>query len=529
MTTETAPTASQKQASDVSALLRARNPLIWIVTGEEARVEGYLKNAAEAAAYTTNTWDVAEGLVSGETKIEETEDIAAALAKIKTLAESDENNKRAIWILRDAPVWIEGLNGAAPLRRLRNLAKELPRVKRDNAQSLVILSPDNRVPKELAGHTTVIEWPLPDRAEIAAILSAIIDRKGLPADIQKLSDEDREAAIDAAVGLTGLEAEACYSKSLVQKRKIDPAVVASEKKRVITRENVLEWYDPLPGGLDAVGGLIGLKAWLLQRKEAYSPKAREFGLPLPKGTCIVGVQGCGKSLIAKAIATNWGVPLLRLDMGALKSKFVGESEQNFRKALKVIEAIGRCVLWIDEIEKSLQGATSGSADGGVSTDALGTLLTWAQERKGGAFIVATSNDIKALPPELLRKGRFDEIFGVDLPNLEERAAILRVSLKQYGRTSEGLDVEKIAEACPDFTGSEIAELVPTALYSAFADDARAITTADLLTAAGEVNPLAKTYPEKIKDIRDFISTRARAASFTSKKVVTKGTERGLDL
>ena len=180
----------------------------------------------------------------------------------------------------------------------------------------------------------------------------------------------RDAAIDAAIGLSGEEAAACYARSLVQTKRIDPASVAKEKKRVITREQVLEYYDPLPGGLESVGGLDELKAWLTGRSAAYSPAARAYGLPAPKGAVFVGVPGCGKSLTAKAVATAWGIPLVKLDLGALKSKFVGESESNLRRAFGVIEALGRCIVWIDEIEKALQGATSGSADGGVSSDAL---------------------------------------------------------------------------------------------------------------------------------------------------------------
>jgi SpoVK/Ycf46/Vps4 family AAA+-type ATPase len=322
----------------------------------------------------------------------------------------------------------------------------------------------------------------------------------------------REAAIDAAVGLSGEEAAACYARSLVTTKKIDPAMIASEKKRVIAREKVLEWYDPLPDGLEAVGGLENLKAWLVTRKNAYSVAAREYGLPFPKGAFIFGVSGCGKSLLAKATATAWGVPLLRLDLGALKGKFVGESEGNLRKALRVIEAIGRCVVWLDEIEKALQGATSASADGGVSADALGTVLTWMQERQGGAFVIATANEVENLPPELLRKGRFDEMWFVDLPTEIERHSVLSAALRANGRGDVKIDTGAVGRATDNFTGAEIAALVPDALYAAFADEAREITTADLIAAAKTVVPLAETAKEKVKKLRDWSQGRARPAT-----------------
>jgi ATPase family associated with various cellular activities (AAA) len=423
-------------------------------------------------------------------------------------------------------VWIQGPAGASPLRQLRNLARFLPSVARESAQAIIILTPSTDVPPELTNHATVLELPLPDREEIAGILDAAIDalpefendNNGNPDPTKPLRanaapNGTRNAAIDAAVGLSGEEAAACYARSLVQLRKIDPKTVAGEKRRIIARERVLEWYDPIPGGLDAVGGLENLKEWLLARSAAYSPKAREYGLPAPKGALLAGVPGCGKSLIAKAIATAWGVPLLRLDLGALKSKFVGDSEGNLRKALSVIEAIGRCVVWLDEIEKALQGATSGSADGGVSADALGTILSWMQERQGEAFVIATANDVSGLPPELLRKGRFDEIWWVDLPTPEERLAIIQAALKSHGRDPKKVGaLTSVAEQCEEFTGSEIAAIVPDALFTAFNDGAREITTDDLLSVAKKVVPLSKTAAEKIKRLRDWANDRARPAS-----------------
>ena len=524
-------TKSQKEADEITALLRARNSLIWVVTGEEARVEKYLFEAAAKANFLMRTWDNGQGVadVNGDAngKVDDSigsVDLEETLKAIDTRARN--GSERCVWVLRDAPCWLEGPIGFGPLRKVRNLAKLLSTVPPENAQALIVLSPKSEVPPELAGHATVINWPLPDRAEIAKLLDNLVEIYDL-----KFENGTRDKAIDAAVGLNGEEASACYSKSLVQLKRIDPATVAAEKKRVIAREGVLEWFDPLPGGLDAVGGLDGVKGWLLSRTLAYSPEARAYGLPAPKGAMLVGVPGCGKSLLAKAFATGLGVPLLRLDMGALKSKFVGESEGNFRKALRVVETVGRCVLWIDEIEKALAGATQGAADGGVSSDALGTLLSWMQDRPGEAFVIATANKVEDLPPELLRKGRFDEIFFVDLPNETERQSVLAATLRKHGRDKIEVDAVKVAAACDGFTGSEIAEIVPDAMFAAFADGKREITSNDLLDAAATVVPLSKTAAEKIKVLRDWAKGRARPASLPPQvaKIDDKRRVRALDI
>lgn len=526
-------TKSIKIADDVSALLRARNPLLWVVTKEEARVERYLIGAASSAGYKTWTWDVAQGVKSWDGKAgpANLNDPGAMFSMIAQRVEDKYTKERSVWIMRDLPIWMQGPPGATPLRQLRNLVRVLPSAGRDNAQAIILISPSADVPAELANHCTVIDWPLPDREEIGQLLDEAIEV--LPDEMKATAAPNgkRDAAIDAAIGLSGEEAQACFAKSLVQLRRIDPVAVASEKKRVIAREKVLEYYDPIPGGLDAVGGLESLKAWLVERSMAYSPAARAYGLPLPKGCLLVGVPGCGKSLSAKAIATAWQVPLLRLDLGALKSKFVGESEATLRRALRVVDAVGRCVLWIDEIEKALQGATSGSADGGVATDQLGAVLNWMQERAGGAFIVATSNDVEGLPPELLRKGRFDEMWFVDTPTESERVEILMASLKSFGRSLSQEDAVKVAGYTDGFTGAEIAAIVPDAMFAAFADGQRDVLEGDLLEAAAKVVPLTKTAAEKVERLRKWAASRARNASVADKTAAKKqkGFARVLDI
>lgn len=526
-------TRSQLAAADVAALLRARNPLLWVVTREEARVERYLIEAAGKAGYIARTWDVAQGIAEIGDKpsvaFRDTQDAAAALSAIKDRATASDKTQRGAFIMRDLPVWLGGMPGAQTNRMVRNLARLLPTVPRERAQALIVLSPSNDVPPELQGHATVIDWPLPDRDEIAAILDASI--AGLPDEIREAAAPNgtRDKAIDAAVGLTGEEAANCYAKSLVQTKRIDPVTVAQEKRRVVAKSGLLEWFDPLPGGLDAVGGLDGLKSWLLSRSSAYSPAARAYGLPAPKGVLLVGVSGCGKSLSAKAIATAWGVPLFRLDLGALKSKYVGESEGNLRKAFAVIAAVGRCVVWLDEIEKALAGATQGAADGGVSSDAMGAILTWMQERQGEAFVIATANDVSQLPPEFIRKGRWDEVFFVDLPNHPERVEITRAAIRANGRDPAGMALNVVATHTEGFTGAEVAALVPDALYVAFADNAREIEANDLIEAARNVVPLSITAAEKINALRSWAKTRARAATTGGKPAAVGTGERQIDL
>lgn len=523
-------TRSQVAATNVACLLRARTPLIWIVTREEARVEEYLVEAAKAAVYVPKFWDTAQGLTDlagRKTDIQGMDDASAILRFIDQAAEA--GRQRGVWILRDLAPWLEPqAGGMTTLRQLKNLTRKLPLLKLDASQAIIVLATSATLPAGLAA--TVIEWPLPDRTEIGELLDATlaIQSDKVPKDPFVGT---RESAIDAAMGLTSDEAQACYAKSLVMSRRIDALVVAQEKKRVIAGIDGLEWFDPLPGGLDAVGGLDNLKAWLVSRRAAYSPEARAYGLPAPRGALLVGVSGCGKSLTAKAIATAWGVPLLKLDLGAIKSKFVGDSEAKLRRVFSVIETIGRCVVWLDELEKAMAGATDGSADGGVSSDALGAFLNWSQERKGEAFVMATANDVSKLPPELMRKGRFDDVWFVDLPTRFERNDILIASLEAHGRDSERLAIDffAVADASDTFTGAEVAALVPDAMYLAFADGARDIMTQDLLAAAKSVVPLARTAKDKIDGLRVWAEGKARRATTPETTVAITPRVRAVDL
>lgn len=519
----TTETAGQRMASEVSALLRARNALLWIVTPEEARAERSLIEAAASATYDVRVWDCINGVTDMAGK--EVSPGLSAQDPARALAFIQASRQRSVWILRDLQPW---LKDPTVCRAVRNLARTLPSSPRIEARALIVLSPSADVPAELADHAIVVKWALPDRAEIGAIFDNVLE--GLPPEVsQAIAKENiREAAIEAAVGLSANAAAGAYSNSLVtQNKRIVPSIIAAEKRRVISGKGI-EWFDPDPRGLDAVGGLDNVKPWLVQRKMALTERARAFGLPAPKGIFLVGVPGCGKSLIAKATATAFDVPLLKLDLGGMQSKWVGESQQNIRAGLSIVDTIGRCVLWVDEIEKALAGATSGAADGGVSSDALGTFLTWMQERKSNVFVIATANDVSKLPPELLRKGRFDELFFVDLPTRREREEIVRVTLKQYGRDPDSIAIDRVADVCDGFTGAEIAALLPDALFAAFAAGERALNTADLTTAAKATVPLSKTASDKITALREWAKGRARPASLPEESEGIKN-NRNLDL
>lgn len=511
-------TRADKVNADLVALLKARNTLIWIVSREENRVEDALSAIAEATSFGIRFWDCATGVTnkSGEV-LEATKDAGEVIGQLRDL--KNRGPDRMIYVLRDMHKWLDAMN----VRALRSTAHELKGADKPEARAMVILSPSNEIPPELANSAVVIEYPLPDRSEVAKIVDGILETYPDAA-----PNGVKDAAVDAAVGLTADEASNCLYKSLVTaKGKLEPTAIAAEKKRVIARERVLTWHDPEPRGLDAIGGLDVLKSWLLQRRAAFGPRARAYGLPSPRGMFLAGLPGNGKSLISKAVATAFGMPLLRLDMGAVKSKFVGESEQNIRKALAVAETISPCVLWLDEIEKALAGSTGPQGDGGVAADALGTILSWMQERQGAVFVVATANDVRSLPPELLRKGRFDEVFWIDTPNDRERPQVLAAALKQYGRDPEAIDLAALVPVTQGYSGAEIAALVPDAMYRAFADGERAISTDDLVEAAKGVIPLATTAKEKLDQLREWAKNRARPASTPTETAARTG--RAIDL
>jgi SpoVK/Ycf46/Vps4 family AAA+-type ATPase len=317
--------------------------------------------------------------------------------------------------------------------------------------------------------------------------------------------------LNAARGLTCIEAENVFAKSLVMGRQLDLSVIIAEKEQLIRRSQVLEYYESVDGFAN-VGGMGLVKLWLRKRGMAFTEKARRFGLPEPKGLLLLGVQGSGKSLLAKAVASQWQLPLLRLDLGRVFSELVGSSEQNIRTALRLAESVSPCVIWLDEIEKGLAGATgSGTSDAGTSARVFGSLLTWMQEKTSPVFVIGTANDISALPPEVLRKGRFDEIFFVDLPQPQERREIFAIHLARRGRDPLDFDLNELALTSEGFSGAEIEQIIIDGLYDAF-EDGRELTDEDLFRNMKSTIPLSQTMESKISALRQWARTHARPAS-----------------
>lgn len=414
----------------------------------------------------------------------------------------------SIFVFRDFHNFV---SDSSVKRTLRDLAGIL----RSSLSTVILLSPVLRIPDELEKDVTIVDFPLPGRSEIEALLTQIAaDVAGNPALRVDLSEGSRRQLVDAAVGLTLNEAENVFAQTLVTASRLGAAeahLVYAEKRQVIRKSGLLEYVESCDT-LRSVGGLDQLKSWISRRRAALTPDARAFGLPPPRGVLLVGVQGCGKSLAAKAISTELGYPLLRLDVGRLFSKMVGETEANVRRALALAEALAPVVLWVDELEKGLSGVgSSDTTDGGTASRLFGTILTWLQEKTSPVFVVATANDIERLPPEVLRKGRFDEIFFVDLPAEEERRIIFSIHLKKRKRDPAGFDLDLLAKASDGYSGAEIEQAVVEALYDVFGikDD---IETADLLGAVRRLVPLSRTMRRSVQERRIWSIGRTVSAS-----------------
>ncbi len=329
----------------------------------------------------------------------------------------------------------------------------------------------------------------------------------------RITRRDADALVRAAQGLTLAEAESAFAKAAVtggSLRSEDVALVLEEKCQAIRKSGILEFH-PAQTSFSDVGGLLLLKDWLRRRGKALENGAREFGLPPAKGVLLLGAPGCGKSLTAKVVANSWRLPLVHLDLGRVFSGLLGSSEENLRKALRVAEGVAPAVLWIDEIEKGLSGGTaSGAQDGGTTQRVFGSLLTWMSEQQAGVFVVATANRIDGLPPELLRRGRFDEVFFVDLPDPAAREEILRIHLKRRKRDPAAFEIATLAEKCDGFSGAEIEHAVVEGLYEAF-DKSRQLQSEDVARAISETTPLSVTYAEEIERMRAWAASRARPA------------------
>jgi len=484
----------------IEILIRARYPLIYVVSFEEGRVDRRLRVITDARKKQLFNWTITNGLeLPDGSWITELKD---PIKVLEFILQSDAN---ALFVLHD---YHHYLNDPVVVRKLRDAARAL----KLSMKNIVFLSPILKVPTELEKEIAVIDYQLPDKKEITEIITRItksLDTPKAPEIMQ--SPEKLDKIVEAALGLTAEEAENVFAKSLVQKGQFDIPIVLSEKEQIIRKSGVLEYYHASED-MKEVGGLDELKNWLTKRGKAFTPRAREFGLPEPRGILLLGIPGCGKSLTAKAIAGMWQLPLLKLDVGKVFSSYVGSSEENVRRAIHTAESIAPSILWLDEMEKGFSGlGSSGMTDGGTTARVFGTFLTWLQEKTTPVFVVATSNNVSQLPPELLRKGRFDEIFYVDLPSKEERSEIMKIHLEKRRRQPDGYDVEKLAAMTHGFSGSELEEVIVSGLYDAFNRDEE-LKQDHLEGVVKTLIPLSQTMEEQIKGIRDWAKLRARRAS-----------------
>ncbi|MDA0266355.1 MAG: AAA family ATPase [Cyanobacteria bacterium] len=490
---------------DLSVLIQAQYPLVYLVTFEEERAEQMVATVAQQLAPQRRlfSWTMTHGIVEygqprNVTQHNSTVSPEAAVEWVMRQREPGIYIFKDLHPFRDSP---------AVTRCLRDAITSF----RESQKTIVLMSPIQEVPIELEKEVVVLDFPMPDMAELNQMLSQHLGQAGVP----RVSTDVREKLLTAALGLTRDEADKVYRKAKVitgQLTESEVDIVLSEKKQLIRRNGILEFME-VDDTLDSVGGLEELKHWLKQRSNAFTERAREYGLPQPKGMLILGVPGCGKSLIAKTTSRLWGLPLLRLDLGRVyDGSTVGRSEANLRNALRTAESISPAILFIDEIDKAFAGsAGSADSDGGTSSRIFGTFLTWMQEKTSPVFVMATANRVERLPSEFLRKGRFDEIFFVDLPNEEERKEIFDIHLQKRRPDVSRFDLEQLTKVCEGFSGAEIEQGLISAMYEAFAQG-REFTQLDIIAAIRSTMPLSKTMNEQVTALRDWARQRARPAA-----------------
>lgn len=484
----------------IETLIRARYPLIYVVSFEENRVESELLRITQNRKKQIYKWTITNGLENPDGSF-----LGEFKDPIKVLEYILQSDINGIFVMKDYHPY---LNEPVVIRKLRDVAHSL----KTSMKNVVFLSPVLKVPVELEKEISVVDYNLPGKEEIGQIVKSISESIG-EADKLEISKNPMllQKVVEAALGLTAEEAENVFAKSLVQTGDFNLKIILSEKEQIIRKSGVLE-YCHVNENMKGVGGLDELKKWLKKRGKAFTPEARDFGLPEPRGVLLLGIPGCGKSLTAKAISSMWQLPLLKLDVGKVFSSLVGSSEENVRRAIQTAESIAPSILWLDEMEKGFSGlGSSGQTDGGTTARVFGTFLTWLQEKKTPVFVVATCNNVSQLPPELLRKGRFDEIFFVDLPSKEERKDIFKIHLEKRNRDSKGFNIEKLAEKSIGFSGSEIEEIIISSLYDAF-DDGKELDQSYIEKTIENMVPLSQTMEDQIKGTREWAKIRAKKAS-----------------
>ncbi|WP_421658609.1 AAA family ATPase [Leptothermofonsia sp. ETS-13] len=487
---------------ELSILIQAQYPLIYLVTSEEERAEQVIAGIAQAKPQRkVFVWTVTHGIVEyGQPRNITQHNTVSPEAAIEWVTRQREPG---LFVFKD----LHHFYSAPVIRWLRDAIASF----KGTQKNIILMSPVQEIPIDLEKEVAVLDFAMPDMAELNQVLTNQLEQsRG-----RRISTEAREKLLKAALGLTRDEAEKVYRKAQVTAGRLteeEVGVVLSEKKQLIRRNGILEYIEE-DETIDSVGGLEELKRWLKQRSNAFTERAREYGLPQPKGMLILGVPGCGKSLIAKTTARLWGLPLLRLDMGRVyDGSMVGRSEANLRNALKTAESISPAILFIDELDKAFAGgAGSADSDGGTSSRIFGSFLTWMQEKTSPVFVMATANRVERLPGEFLRKGRFDEIFFVDLPNTEERKEIFKIHLSKRRRDIARFDLDQLANVCEGYSGAEIEQALIAAMYEAFAQD-REFTQLDIIAAIKSTLPLSRTMTEQVTALRDWARQRARPAA-----------------
>jgi len=525
-----------KFVREITRVAKAGYGICYIQTQEEERALNDLQQVSVNLKSSFFTWDI-EGQLKfyspENPQSQGTNSIAVKDLKLFYQLTDGSFGEKTIFAILD---FKDAIKGPGVIRSIKN---SLAALRRDGKLACIV-GPEIKIPPELEKEVYVARFPLPSKDDLKmyfrfAIDSAVetINAKGGPhMDPKKvlagIGTEIEEAMADAALGLSAPEAEGAYALAVATEGKVSVTedsikTVLDAKCEALKKDGMLEYF-PAEESLATLGGYDLLKLYVTQRRRAFSSTARQFGIPTPKGLLLFGVQGCGKSLTAKAIAATWGVPCLRADAGKIYGKFVGESEGNIKRILEQADLMAPCVLWIDELEKAFSGMGAGSelSGGGVTAKVGGIFLTWLAEHKSSVYVIATANDIEKLPPELYRKGRFDEIFFIDLPNPKEREEIVKIhlekrnvprrvaGLKSFELTDE--EVKKIAVAANEFSGSEIEQAIIAAAYVGFEDGGRLIGGDDVLKQIADTKPLAVTAKEKIQELRNWGKAQVRPAS-----------------
>ena len=481
---------------EIKRLIASKYPIVWIESWEEERVEFMLKKVAQSGfsqPITFNSWSVTQG--SGDGK---KDDI------FHTLHGFLSQPNAGILLIKDFS-WNLGDNHI-----LKRSLRDVFQLTKGTFKTLFLLSPYAEVPEDMTKEILTTDFALPDETDLQTIFDSVL--KSHPKIKVSLTEDQKGKIFTGALGLTGDEARFIFQKMLVGKTELNDEAVSlifEEKSRIIKRDGLLEFV-PTKYQLDDIGGLENLKEWLKDRSTFFSQEAKDAGLRFPKGVLMTGVSGCGKSLSTQAIAAAWGLPLYRLDMNRVYGGSLGTPEECFRRAVKQIESVAPAILWLEEIEKGVAGYDQG--DKGVTARIFSSFLTWLQEHESPVFVAATANEINRLPPELLRKGRFDEIFFVDLPTEKERQQIFAVHLKKRGCEEGKFNLIELAKATQNFNGAEIEQTVITGLIQAFKSGKRPLAQDDIFNAAARTVPLATTMAEQIKEIKRWADTRAVKAS-----------------